>query len=123
MCPVCVGLIPAFLRFVVSHTLQEESLEYFSNLDFISFGLILSVHTLTQRKFSHDPEKIWDQFQLIALVILMLAYAVFYVMCLLNQVNKNQFNASYLTMWCLFANGGSLLIGFFARILPIRNER
>ena len=123
MCPVCVGLIPAFLRFVVSHTLQEGSLENFSNLDLISFGLILSVHTLTQRKFSHDPKKVWDQFQLIGLVFLMLSYAVFYVMCLLNQVNKNQFNASDLTMWCLLANGGSLLIGLVARILTIRNER
>ena len=123
MCPVCVGLIPTFLRFLVSHTLQKGSLEYFSNLDLISFGLILSVHTLTQRKSSNDPEKLWDQFQLIALVLLILSYAVFYVMCLMNQVNKNQFDASDLTMFCLLSNGGSLIIGLVTRILTVKNER
>ena len=123
MCPVCVGLIPAVLRFVVSHTLQEGSLENFSNFDFISFGLILSIHTLTQRKFFHDPEKIWDQLHLLATVFLIIFYSVFCIMCLMNQVNKNQFNASTITIFCLSFNGGSLLIGLITCIVTVKNER
>ena len=123
LCPILIGLIPVFLRFLVWHLLEEKSIDFLNNFDLIAFGLILTVHTFTQKKFSHDPEKVWDQIHLVSIIILIGAYVVFYTTSLLSQVNEISIKASTLTICCLASNSGSLLIGLITYIGTIRNER
>lgn len=111
ICPVFIGLIPIFLRIIIWYFLQEKTIELFNTSNLIAFGLLLNIHSITQRKYLNDPEKLWNQFQTVAPIFLIILYSVFFAIYLADQAKTNNFDTDTLKTHSMLLNVGSLCLG------------
>lgn len=85
ICPILIGLIPIFLRFIIS--LHQGTVERFNASDLIAFGLVLSIHNLTQILYINEPERLWNTLQIIFSSVLIAVYSIYFSTYLENQTD------------------------------------
>lgn len=110
ICPVLIGLIPTFIRIGLWYFLNEKTIELFDTSDLITFGLILNIHNITQRKYLNDPESLWSQIQIVTPIFLIIFYTLCLYIDLSDQAKTNQFNVNALKMFSAILGGGSLVV-------------
>lgn len=117
--PLFIGLIPVGVRIMIGKLFSNPIIESLDPYDLITFGLILSVHNITQTIYYlmqqttdfGDIEKALNYCQLVISILLIIAYGVLLSVCmLLSQGIINQLDFSNLRMWALSLNGISVVI-------------
>ena len=117
--PLFIGLIPLGVRIMIGQLFSNPIIESLDPYDLITFGLILSVHNITQTIYYlmqqttdfGDIEKALNYCQLVISILLIIAYGVLLGVCmLLSQEIINQLDFSNLRVWALSLNGISVAI-------------
>lgn len=111
---VLFGMVPIFIRFLISSVMNVGVVALFSPADFISFGIVLQISLLNEVRY-HDAQDVSWRHRIVGLsTFIVLFYAALYAAALLaesvQQVNiSSVLNisvalciGSFVLCWCVY---------------------
>lgn len=89
MFTVFFGMVPIFLRLIISSfMIEEHRIVLFSSADLIAFGIVLQVSVFNEMKHVNDDDVLWRQLFLGFSAFFMAIFAALYVLTLIAEVSS-----------------------------------
>lgn len=111
---VLFGMVPIFIRILISSVMNDGAVSLFSPSDFISFGIVLQISLLNEVRY-HDAQDVSWRHRIVGLsTFIVLFYAALYAAVLLaesiRQINTSSILnisvalsiGSFVLCWCVY---------------------